>query len=145
MVSNQKKVESTSLRSATQATDSTCTGWMPNKAATKALCQRPFVILKRTKKEQDGVGDVKQEVSQMVPCGVQAEDLDVQHVGHPGQGMPVTGIADGESPTQVFNSQAVQHVAVFGYVNMIVEVNEVAPGNLPEGAGDDDRKDDADQ
>ena len=82
----------------------------------------------------------------MVPCGVQPEELDVQHVGHPGQGMPVAGIADGgESPTQVFNGQAVQHVAVFGNVNVIVEIDEVAQGNLPEGAGDDDRKNDADQ
>ena len=38
-VSRKKNVLSTSLRSATQATDSTCSGWSANSAATKALGQ----------------------------------------------------------------------------------------------------------
>ena len=44
MVSIQKKVERTSLRSAIQATDSTWRGCIANRAATKALDQTFFVI-----------------------------------------------------------------------------------------------------
>ena len=43
MERNQKTALSTSLRSATQATDSTCIGCHAKSAATKALRQREFV------------------------------------------------------------------------------------------------------
>ena len=45
IVSSQKTVLNTSLRSAIQATDSTCIGWMANNAATNALRHREPVTL----------------------------------------------------------------------------------------------------
>jgi len=47
IVAIQKKVLNVSLRSATQATDSTCKGCHPNSAATNALRQRAPVIRRR--------------------------------------------------------------------------------------------------
>src|SRR6266850_1843029 len=49
-VSNQKKALKTSLRSATQATDSTCKGCHANSAATHALRQSARVIRRKTRK-----------------------------------------------------------------------------------------------
>ncbi len=45
MVANQNRALSTSLRSATQATDSTCRGWTANRAATRKLRQTAPVSL----------------------------------------------------------------------------------------------------
>ena len=50
MVSMKNKPLSTSLRSATHATDSTRKGWMAKTAATKALRQRAPVICRRSRK-----------------------------------------------------------------------------------------------
>ena len=50
VASSQKSVLSTSFRSAIHATDSTCSGWMPNSAATHALRQRCPVIPPRSRK-----------------------------------------------------------------------------------------------
>jgi hypothetical protein len=47
-VRNQKKALSTSLRSATQATDSTCSGCSAKRNATSALGQRAAVMRRNT-------------------------------------------------------------------------------------------------
>ena len=46
----KKSPESTSLRSETQATDSTCSGWTAKTAATKALRPTPRVMRASAKK-----------------------------------------------------------------------------------------------
>ena len=43
--------------------------------------------------QQDRRGGVQQDVGQVVSAGVQAVELAVQHVGEPGQRMPVAGMA----------------------------------------------------
>ena len=48
MVRNQKNPLNTSFRSATHATDSTCSGWIAKSAATTALRQGCRVIRVRT-------------------------------------------------------------------------------------------------
>ena len=57
-----------SLRSVTQATDSTRNGWMANKAATKALGQVHAGHLLEDQEEQYGIGRVQQQVDQVMPA-----------------------------------------------------------------------------
>jgi hypothetical protein len=42
--------------------------------------------------QQQGVAYVQQHACQVVPHGIESEQLDVQHVRKPGQGMPVVKI-----------------------------------------------------
>jgi hypothetical protein len=52
----------------------------------------------KNEKEQQRIGNVKQEIGQMMPSGFQPKELNVEHVGHPGQRMPVCGITGRECP-----------------------------------------------
>jgi hypothetical protein len=43
-------------------------------------------------KEQQGVRNVKKEVHQVMPPGLQSKELHIQHMGKPGQRMPIRGV-----------------------------------------------------
>src|SRR5439155_21336945 len=49
-------------------------------------------------KQDQSVGQVEEEVDQVMGAGTQAEKLDVKHVGDPGQGVPIRRVRRGESP-----------------------------------------------
>ena len=72
MVSMKNNPLSTSLRSATQATDSTRNGWMAKTAATNALRQRAPVIWRRTRKSDDDRCGVEQDIGEMMSAGMQS-------------------------------------------------------------------------
>ena len=68
-VSRKKSVESTSLRSAIQATDSTCSGCTANSAATAALGQRRPVIRRSATNSSTASAACKQRVHRVMPAG----------------------------------------------------------------------------
>ena len=98
-------------------------------------------------KEQERIGKVEQEVGEMVPCRLQPEELDIYHVGDPGQGMPVAGMAGGACPKDPLHGKAVLDVPVAGDVLRIIVINEIAARDLPEGhgGGDDEEQGDYEQ
>jgi hypothetical protein len=49
-------------------------------------------------KEQQRICNVEQEISQMMPSRFQSKELNIEHVGHPCQGMPVCGMTGRECP-----------------------------------------------
>lgn len=83
----------------------------------------------------------------MMPSRLQPEELRIYHVGDPGQGMPIRGMAGGERPEDPLHGKAVLNVPVLGDVLRIIERNEIAPGDLPEGheGGDDEQQGDYEQ
>ena len=89
---------STSLRSATQATDSTWSGWTAKSAATNALRQRAPVIRARTTNRSAAFAGVQQHVHEVVAARVEPEQLDVEHVREPGQRVPVAHVERRERP-----------------------------------------------
>ena len=67
-----------------------------------------------------------------MPSRVQSEELNIEHVGHPGQGMPVCGITARKCPPNGLHGHAVPDMDIFGYIRGIVIINEIAPVHLPE-------------
>src|SRR5271157_301100 len=83
----------------------------------------------------------------MMPMGIQSEELHIDHVGHPGHGMPVRCMAGGACPEDPLHGKAVLNVPVVGDVLRIIESNEIAVRDLPEGreGGDDEEQGDYEQ
>ena len=55
---------------------------------------------------------------------VEAEDLAVEHVGHPSKGMPIARKSFGESPTDTVSGEAGFDLRVFGDVVGVVKADE---------------------
>jgi hypothetical protein len=98
----------------------------------------------KKEKEQDGIGKMEQEIGEMVPSRLQPKELHIHHVGNPGQGMPVCGMSGGECPLDALYGEAVLNVPVFCNVPGIIETDEIAVRDLPEGyeGGDSEEGDD---
>lgn len=50
--------------------------------------------------------------------------LDVQHMGQPCEGMPVSGMKGGERPYKAIPSQSGLHIRIFGDIQVIVVVDK---------------------
>ena len=101
----------------------------------------------KDEKEQERAGEVEQKIGEMMPSGLQPEELHVYHVGDPGQGVPVRGLAGRECPGDPLHGEAALHVPVVGDVLRIIEIDEIAAHHLPEGrqTGDHEEQGDYDQ
>ena len=101
------------MRSATQATDSTCTrvqgeerrdgGAAPERAGERA---------QQLEERERGRG-VQTEAHQVVGARIDAEEARVRHVREPGQRVPVGGVEGGERPAQRRSSSARPRTAGF--------------------------------
>ena len=74
--------------------------------------------------QQDRVGEVQQQVRQVVTPGVQAVELGIEHQGEPRQRVPVGPLETGPRPMPALPRQAVGDVRVFKDVAGIVEADE---------------------
>jgi hypothetical protein len=72
-------------------------------------------------KEQDGVGNMKEQVDQMMPPRFQSEKLAIQYVGKPCQWMPIMGMWLGKGPDYALQSKPVLYITVFCYVIVIIK------------------------
>ena len=62
--------------------------------------------LPQDQEQQDGAGGVQQDIGQVVPAGViQAVELAIQHVGEPGQRVPVAGMKVRKGPGDPLGSE----------------------------------------
>jgi TusA-related sulfurtransferase len=84
------------------------------------------------KKEQQRVCNVKEKVRHVVPSRLQSKELNIHHVGDPGQGVPVRGLIGRECPPNAIQRNTVLDLMVRGYVVGIVVRNEIAIIDLPE-------------
>jgi hypothetical protein len=58
------------------------------------------------------VGRVQKNVDQVRPCRAGAEKLDVEHVGEPGERMPVRRLPRGEGPDEAVAGQPREHLGL---------------------------------
>src|SRR6266403_5471419 len=75
--------------------------------------------------EQQRVCDMEGNVDQMVRPGLQPEPLAVEHVGNPGQWVPIGGIAASEGPDGPFPGQPAFYVVVSRHIRQVVPVEEI--------------------
>ena len=68
----------------------------------------------------------------MVPAGVGAEQLTIQHMGKPGQRMPVTGVACGKGPDNAVSGKAGLDVLIVSNVLVVIVVYETVSVDRPE-------------
>jgi hypothetical protein len=68
----------------------------------------------------------------MMSARIKAVNLAVQHVGNPGQRMPVGRMDVGKSPDDSLGSQTQGNLGVFEDIFVIVKINELIMTCLPE-------------
>ena len=71
----------------------------------------------------------------MVAGRIRCEELAVQHVREPRQGMPVVGIDRLKRPGDAGLCQSRLHMAILGDIFVIIIADEVKAAHLPEYAG----------
>jgi len=60
----------------------------------------------------------------MIPCGVKSVNLAVEHVGEPGDRVPVCLVGAGEGSDETVFGKSRAHVRILGHISGIVEVCE---------------------
>ena len=80
--------------------------------------------------QHDRRGGVQDDIAEMVPPRPQAVELAVEHVGEPGERMPVGGVRGGEGPGDAVGGQAARDMRVLVDVVAVVEVDEAVPEGL---------------
>ena len=59
------------------------------------------------------------------------KELNVQHMGQPGEGMPVAGMGGGQSPFDIFQAQTGFDMQIVCNVLVVVETNKIVVLHLP--------------
>ena len=90
--------------------------------------------------EQHRSERVQQDAPEVMAARVEAEELDVDHVGDPGERLPVEVADVGEGPREPLAREPPQHVLVLRHVARVVVVDEVPEEGAPvDGEGDADQ------
>jgi hypothetical protein len=84
------------------------------------------------KKEQQRVCKVEEQVRHMVPSRLHSKELNIQHMGDPGYGVPVRDMTGRECPSNPVQRNTVLDMTIFRYIERIVKINEIAAIDLPE-------------
>ena len=87
---------------------------------------------RRTAEQQQRVGEVEQEVRQVMAGGLEAVKLAIQHVGNPSERMPVAGVAAGERPVERVRRDASLHGRILHDVLQVVVVNKIVADHRAE-------------
>jgi hypothetical protein len=72
---------------------------------------------------------MKEEICQVVPAGIEAIDLDIGHVGKPGQRVPVSHARIVEGPDYPLAGQAGPDLTIARYITLIVITHEIITSN----------------
>ena len=76
-----------------------------------------------------------------MPAGIQAEQLDIEHMGYPRYGMPVAHIESCKGPANTLPAKALLHHGIIENVFVCVVNNKRVPDHFPEyGAGDNNQQ-----
>ena len=84
--------------------------------------------------DEQAVEGVDQQIDEVMAGGAESEQLAINHVGHPGQRMPVGVVAvqTAECPRDAMPGEAGLDVRVGDNVTVVVVVDEVVPDDGPE-------------
>jgi len=91
--------------------------------------------------EEDGVGAVEGDVDHVRTAGVQAENLAIQHVGNPREGVPVVGLAINKGPFHTSPGEAGADGGIVVNVCVVVVGDELVVARGPiNGERDEDEE-----
>ena|GEM_PF-5050872 len=76
-------------------------------------------------KKQHRVGRMQEHAAQMMPPGVHAGQLHIQHVRNPSHRQPVARGAALESPRHTVEIQAGPDIRIFGDISLIVKIQKI--------------------
>ncbi len=92
-------------------------------------------------KKKNDIERMKRKAGGMMSGGMQAEELDVGHVGDPGERMPVGHDGGAERPDDVVEREAGLQKAILGNVAVVVVIDETVGEGGPVGKdGDRDQE-----
>lgn len=74
--------------------------------------------------KHSGIQSVQQDAGHVMAGRVKAVELTIDCVGHPGEGMPVSGIEGGQGPAKRGASQSLLDLGIFGHIGLIVEIHK---------------------
>ena len=75
---------------------------------------------------------MKEDIGEMMSAGMQSIQLAVQHVGKPGQRMPIVSLNAGERPDNSLERQPPGDHWIIIHIMIVVEVNELMAKSLAE-------------
>ena len=142
---NPKNVLKTSLRSATHATDSTCSGCKANSAATTAGRHCAPVRRRSSRNSSSVLATCNSQARRVMASRLQPIELAVRHVRNPGQRMPVARHLRPQGPTHAFPGQTFRRDRVAGHVGNVVEVDKPQFEHRQVSSHCDERQQEADQ
>jgi len=87
--------------------------------------------------QEDRAQPMKQHIGRVEAARIDPEQLGVEHVRQPGDGVPIRHEAGGERPAQVLRREPCRHPCVLVDVAVVVEDHEVEGERLPEDRHDE--------
>ena len=70
---------------------------------------------------------MEDEVCEVMALGVEAIELAINHMGDPGEGMPVSCVACLKSPQDTLKIESILYGAVLCHIDGVVIKNEIMP------------------
>jgi hypothetical protein len=92
----------------------------------------------------NGVGGVEEDIGEMVANGIFAIKLPVDHVGDPGERVPVGGVEGVEGPTDALRVYTLMDRGVIDDIDVVVVDEEIVRAHSAIGKDGDRGKDEAD-
>ena len=72
-------------------------------------------------KQENTIDDMEEKASQMGASGIQPKNLTVQHMGEPGQGVPVGRVPGGEGPGEAIPGEPIFDHGIMNDESQIIE------------------------
>src|SRR5436190_942685 len=94
----------------------------------------------KDQEKQQCIRRVKQNAGQVMSPGFQAKQLAIQHMGQPGQRMPVAYFIIAESPAQALRSETALDMNVGGHIKAVIVVNELVSNRRQVGRQNQEHK-----
>ncbi len=123
MAASQRKVDRTSLRSDTQATDSTCNGWRAKRPATTREGTTRPVIRASTLASSRVLARCRTRLTRWWPKGSVPEDGRVEHQRQPGQRVPVGRFECPKAQPTPSSAHPPPDVGVVAGIEAVIEVD----------------------
>src|SRR5439155_4946791 len=88
--------------------------------------------LLQKQEQEERVSSMKDQAGEVVPPRLKSEKLHVQHVGNPGERVPIGRVTALHSPRDAFPLDSAKHLRVFGDVLRIVVIDKLVVEHRPE-------------
>src|ERR1700719_3292715 len=88
--------------------------------------------LPEDEEKENRVRRVEQHIGEVMPARAEAVELAVQHVGKPGERVPVRRVRLGERPDNSFARQPAKDLRILIHIRAVIEIDELVMNRLAE-------------